>query len=216
MSMDKVASSPAFPTIDGWPAEESPLNENETAALNVALGVGISVIANAEEPKERHTVADLASIEEATLSLPMLAPTDSSDVLLLPQELQLEANVSLKLQTLAEMSESLDVSMANTDSDSEDHSHSSSSKIASFYIGDEQACSRDNAAVCAQEEPLPNPPLQLMTRRVQISDQQTKMKTIEFIPPDGGYGWVIALAACVVNTWIVGFIKSYGVLYIHH
>lgn len=36
----------------------------------------------------------------------------------------------------------------------------------------------------------------------------------EFVPPDGGYGWVVVIAACVVNMWIVGFIKSYSLLYL--
>ncbi|RXG54926.1 Monocarboxylate transporter 12, partial [Armadillidium vulgare] len=36
----------------------------------------------------------------------------------------------------------------------------------------------------------------------------------EFIPPDGGYGWIVAFSACVVNFFIVGFIKGYGVLYL--
>ncbi|KAA0191872.1 hypothetical protein HAZT_HAZT004618 [Hyalella azteca] len=35
-----------------------------------------------------------------------------------------------------------------------------------------------------------------------------------FIPPDGGYGWVVALASCMANIWTIGFLKSYSVLYL--
>jgi len=33
-----------------------------------------------------------------------------------------------------------------------------------------------------------------------------------FIAPDGGYGWVIAFGAFLVQFWIAGLIKSYGVI----
>ena len=36
----------------------------------------------------------------------------------------------------------------------------------------------------------------------------------EFIPPDGGVGWVVVVAACVVNSWSLGFVKSYSLLYV--
>uniref|UniRef100_A0A6A7FTT1 Monocarboxylate transporter n=1 Tax=Hirondellea gigas TaxID=1518452 RepID=A0A6A7FTT1_9CRUS len=35
-----------------------------------------------------------------------------------------------------------------------------------------------------------------------------------FTPPDGGYGWVVVFAACMAQVWIIGFIKSYSVLYV--
>jgi len=35
-----------------------------------------------------------------------------------------------------------------------------------------------------------------------------------FTPPDGGYGWVVVAAAFVAQIWIVGFIKSYSIIYI--
>lgn len=36
----------------------------------------------------------------------------------------------------------------------------------------------------------------------------------EFFPPDGGYGWVVAVAACFANIWTIGFMKCYSLLYL--
>jgi len=33
-----------------------------------------------------------------------------------------------------------------------------------------------------------------------------------FVPPDGGYGWAVAFGAFLVQFWIAGLIKSYGVI----
>ncbi|KAI5636793.1 major facilitator superfamily domain-containing protein [Phthorimaea operculella] len=33
-------------------------------------------------------------------------------------------------------------------------------------------------------------------------------------PPDGGYGWVVVLGAFMVQFWVAGLFKSYGVLYV--
>jgi hypothetical protein len=34
-----------------------------------------------------------------------------------------------------------------------------------------------------------------------------------FVPPDGGYGWFVAFGAFLVQFWIAGLIKSYGVIF---
>ncbi|RVE46419.1 hypothetical protein evm_008953 [Chilo suppressalis] len=33
-------------------------------------------------------------------------------------------------------------------------------------------------------------------------------------PPDGGYGWVVVFGAFLVQFWVAGLFKSYGVLYV--
>lgn len=179
MAMDKVASSPALSMTEGWPDEESALSENEVAALNVALGVGMSVSASTtEEAAERHTVADLTSI----------GPASGGRVAALPPA-DLMASVA-RLQPVLEASEAVE--------EEPDH------KVASFYIGgDEGFCpARGEDKLCSPRASV---------RRGQSQGQAT---AIHFTPPDGGYGWVVALSACFINLWIVGFVKSYGVLYL--
>ena len=34
-----------------------------------------------------------------------------------------------------------------------------------------------------------------------------------FIPPDGGYGWLVALGAFICLFWTAGLVKSYGVIF---
>ncbi|VVD02529.1 unnamed protein product [Leptidea sinapis] len=36
----------------------------------------------------------------------------------------------------------------------------------------------------------------------------------ECSPPDGGYGWVVVFGAFMVQFWVAGLFKSYGVLYV--
>ncbi|KAF2362376.1 Major facilitator superfamily domain [Trinorchestia longiramus] len=36
----------------------------------------------------------------------------------------------------------------------------------------------------------------------------------KFVPPDGGYGWVVVVASCMANVWIIGFLRSYSILYL--
>ncbi|KAA0191873.1 hypothetical protein HAZT_HAZT004621, partial [Hyalella azteca] len=47
-----------------------------------------------------------------------------------------------------------------------------------------------------------------------VGDSNFKKTQPKFVPPDGGYGWVVALASCMANMWIVGFLRSYSVLYL--
>ena len=39
---------------------------------------------------------------------------------------------------------------------------------------------------------------------------QSKIKE----PPDGGYGWVVVFAACLVHTLFIGFVKSFSILFL--
>ncbi|KAF2362374.1 Major facilitator superfamily [Trinorchestia longiramus] len=43
--------------------------------------------------------------------------------------------------------------------------------------------------------------------------QPPSAKHFNFTAPDGGYGWVVVIAACMANTCINGFFKSYTVFY---
>lgn len=36
----------------------------------------------------------------------------------------------------------------------------------------------------------------------------------QMVPPDGGWGWLVLLAAVMVNVLIPGAIKSFGVLFV--
>ncbi|XP_028174221.1 uncharacterized protein LOC114362858 [Ostrinia furnacalis] len=38
--------------------------------------------------------------------------------------------------------------------------------------------------------------------------------TTDTSPPDGGYGWVVVFGAFMVQFWVAGLFKSYGVLYV--
>ena len=37
---------------------------------------------------------------------------------------------------------------------------------------------------------------------------------LKFTPPDGGFGWVIVLAAFMSQFWIIGFMRSYSIFYV--
>lgn len=41
-----------------------------------------------------------------------------------------------------------------------------------------------------------------------------KIKNPNFVPLDGGYGWVVVFGAFFVQFWVAGLVKSYGVLYL--
>ena len=98
-----------------------------------------------------------------------------------------------------------------------------------FFIGDEQqytATPRSPKAFSGLQgkpfgpEPvdnkqnLENEMLLISGRDPKFLKKKRGLPQPEFVPPDGGYGWVIVLAACVVNCWTVGFIKSYSVFYV--
>ena len=48
----------------------------------------------------------------------------------------------------------------------------------------------------------------------EVSGPPDPDQALVFTPPDGGYGWVVVVAACVANIWIVGFVKSYSLVYV--
>ena len=35
----------------------------------------------------------------------------------------------------------------------------------------------------------------------------------EFVPPDGGWGWVVCVTSLWVNGWVMGTVSSFGILY---
>lgn len=41
-----------------------------------------------------------------------------------------------------------------------------------------------------------------------------KLRNPNYIPLDGGYGWVVVFGAFFVQFWVAGLVKSYGVLYV--
>ena len=45
------------------------------------------------------------------------------------------------------------------------------------------------------------------------SDEKYPITAEIFVPPDGGYGWLIALGAFNALFWTAGMIKSYGVIF---
>lgn len=53
----------------------------------------------------------------------------------------------------------------------------------------------------------PKTPQSIECERLRIEGLRNR-----FVAPDGGYGWVIAFGAFIVQFWIAGLIKSYGVI----
>ncbi|XP_051160586.1 monocarboxylate transporter 12-like [Leptopilina boulardi] len=41
-----------------------------------------------------------------------------------------------------------------------------------------------------------------------------KIRNPNFVPLDGGYGWIVVFGAFFVQFWVAGLVKSYGVLYL--
>ncbi|XP_045783496.1 monocarboxylate transporter 12 [Maniola jurtina] len=53
-------------------------------------------------------------------------------------------------------------------------------------------------------------PLLAASRKLRPHDSSTDVSS----PPDGGYGWVVVFGAFMVQFWVAGLFKSYGVLYV--
>ena len=49
-----------------------------------------------------------------------------------------------------------------------------------------------------------------LIQAIDVEDEEIKDV---FIPPDGGYGWFVALGTFLALFWTVGMIKSYGVIF---
>nr|XP_053641724.1 uncharacterized protein LOC128695230 isoform X2 [Cherax quadricarinatus] len=180
MSTEKVASSPTVSNTDGWSKEDVTLSENEVDALNVALCVGMSATTNnSEDVTEKHMVGDVTSIVPSVI----------------------------RLQPVLEAPEAVENGSIGSGV-SDEPGQSFTDKVASFYIGGDEAFS-------PRDDKISSPRLSVVgPRLVPVGEDKGKVTAIEFTPPDGGYGWVIAFSACFINLWIVGFTKSYGVLYL--
>lgn len=193
---EKVASSPALAPIEGWSTEDTSLSEDEVAALHLAMGVGMSASVSAngqEEQPERHTLPDLSALPQQSNGAIMNSMDPKSSVVRLQPVLEAHENGSL----------------ASGDSDDREHL---SSKAASFYIGGDDGTHARDGRVFSPRESVSSPLPSVGSPRLSV--MAAKTKPIPFTPPDGGYGWVVALSACFINVWIVGFIKSYGVIYV--
>ncbi|XP_026483097.1 monocarboxylate transporter 12-like [Vanessa tameamea] len=53
-------------------------------------------------------------------------------------------------------------------------------------------------------------PLLAASRKLRPHNGSTDISS----PPDGGYGWVVVFGAFMVQFWVAGLFKSYGVLYV--
>ena len=49
-----------------------------------------------------------------------------------------------------------------------------------------------------------------LIQAIDVEDEDIKDV---FIPPDGGYGWCVALGTFLALFWTAGMIKSYGVIF---
>ena len=46
-----------------------------------------------------------------------------------------------------------------------------------------------------------------------LDDSSDDMIRDVFVPPDGGYGWLVAFGTFLALFWTAGMIKSYGVIF---
>ena len=51
-------------------------------------------------------------------------------------------------------------------------------------------------------------------RKKKPKNKDEIIKNPNFVPLDGGYGWVVVFGAFCVQFWVAGLVKSYGVLYV--
>ena len=49
-----------------------------------------------------------------------------------------------------------------------------------------------------------------LLQAIDVEDEEIKDV---FIPPDGGYGWFVALGTFIAFFWAAGMIKSYGMIF---
>lgn len=197
MPEEKIASSPELAEVGGWTVDENNLSQDEVAAMHLAMGFGMSMSASArssDDPTERHTIADISMTNNTPL-VPLPALVDNKDTV-------------GRLQPVIE-----DQEMSSIHSEETEEPEKIASKAASFYIGGD-----DGGGGGGGGGRLFSPRTSANYRSRQPSNiresEIKEVQTITFTPPDGGYGWVVALSACFINMWIVGFIKSYGVLYV--
>ena len=184
ITIDKVANTPPLAIAEGWPARNKPNSDNHEIVLNEAKG-DIEIGADIIVSEEQPV---RHHVPDPSSSLPSVRLTESPGH---PIDTKLSPRLQPVLQNDAQTS-------AN---DSDDPEQTLESKAASFYIGDETL------------SPPPHEKTQTASGipwKVSVAGTEV----VEFTPPDGGYGWVVALAACFINLWIIGFTKSYGVLYV--
>lgn len=57
---------------------------------------------------------------------------------------------------------------------------------------------------------------ELRTKRIarKVREAERRARIRRFKPPDGGYGWAIVVGAFLVQFWVSGLVKSYGVLFV--
>lgn len=48
----------------------------------------------------------------------------------------------------------------------------------------------------------------------KLREAERKARVRRFKPPDGGYGWAVVVGAFLVQFWVSGLVKSYGVLFV--
>lgn len=189
MNIDKVANTPPLTMSEGWPAKDTALSDNQEATFNegvVKTGGGANL---SEEQPERHNIAE-ASPASAHRHVPacpsFFPPVDPK-----PPSTRLPAIQKDDAE--------------DSDSDDPNQRQALGSKTASFYIGGDEARSPTLKRERKGSQGTPAAPWKVPGEGTTV---------VEFTPPDGGYSWVVALAACFINLWIIGFTKSYGVLYV--
>lgn len=57
---------------------------------------------------------------------------------------------------------------------------------------------------------------ELKTKKVarKVREAERRARIRRFKPPDGGYGWAVVVGAFLVQFWVSGLVKSYGVLFV--
>ncbi|XP_076034827.1 monocarboxylic acid transporter silnoon [Oratosquilla oratoria] len=215
MTVEKVVSSPALVNTEEW---------NRDGDLRDSSLAGDLEASPSAKELDRHSICDFSDIPPPPFTVLCQASTSNS-----------------KLQPVTEASENSGTSSVDDVSTSsknkvasfyigDDQGLSSPPVVMSPGAVGVSGIA-ESVSLKGAEEPLhsnslplpshegdPHYPLQPSSRKVVITassqgEKEQKGQPCEFTPPDGGYGWVVALAACIVNMWIVGFIKSYGVLY---